>query len=122
MGCENAIFSFFKQNNVDYLIQPKEQLVLFPCMNCGTAIEMCTVTTNWNCSNCNQQGNLVQLIKYFKDGNNLTIKIFNPKREKKHIMHMIQSLIKKYPDMEKEIIKIETKVDQIMQYYEKNPS
>ncbi|MGE8005599.1 hypothetical protein [Lysinibacillus sp. NPDC093216] len=122
MGKENAILSLFKEQKVDYIYNSKEQIILFPCFECFDEVEMCTNTTNWKCSKCYNNGNLLSLIRYFNNGHILKTRIYNPKREKKKINLMIQNSIKQSPEMKDKLSNIELKFNELLQYFEKKTS
>ncbi|WP_047986079.1 hypothetical protein [Ornithinibacillus californiensis] len=122
MGKENAILSFFKEQKVDYIYSSKEQVIIIPCFECLNEVKMCSNTTNWKCSHCNNNGNLLSLIRFLSNGHILKAKVYNPKREKKKINNMMQNLIKQSPEMTDRLSNIECKINELLQYYEKKTS
>lgn len=122
MGKENVLLSFFKEQKVDYIYNSKEQVIRFPCFNCLNEIEMCTNTTKWKCLSCNNNGNILSLIRFFSNGNIVNAKIYNPKREKKKIILMLQNLKKQYPEINDKLIKIELNINELLLYYKKKTS
>lgn len=119
MDNTNIILSFFKENKVDYALKYGGEFVLFPCLNCGSTTEICTVTTYWTCDLCNHNGNLIVLIKHFKNGHKLTRKIYNPKKEKLKINDLFQILKNKNPTIRTELLDIENRILNLILYYEK---
>lgn len=121
MGSVNVILSFFKENKVDYSLNIVQQIVKFPCLYCGSTVEMCTLTTYWNCDFCNENGNLLILIKYFKEGNKLIAKVYNPKKEQQIIGNKFKCLTKKFPALKNDLVDIENRVMQLIIHYKKEP-
>lgn len=121
MGSVNAILSFFKENKVDYALKKNEQIVMFPCLYCESTVEMCTLTTYWNCDSCNENGNLLILIKYFKEGNKLIAKVYNPKKEQQIIGNKFKCLTNKFPALKNDLVDIENRVMQLIIHYKKEP-
>lgn len=119
MGKENAILSFFKEQKVDYIYIFKDQIILFPCFECFEEVEMCTNTTNWKCSKCNNNGNLLILIRHLSKGNVLKGKLYNPTREKKKINLMMKELINENPDIKGKLKNIEWNINELLLYYKK---
>jgi hypothetical protein len=122
MGKENVILSFFKKHKTDYIYKASDQLVICPCIECQAEIELCIITTNWSCLNCKRNGTLLDMIKYFKQGNKMDAKIFNPKKEKKQILEQINNLIKSSPEFEKKLLDLKSKTTSLLAYYENKTS
>lgn len=110
--------SFFKSNNITYNYHASTQTIEFPCIHCQNAAIMCSQSSQWDCSYCRENGNIVSLIEYSK-GNTFG-KIFVPKREQQIIMKLLNRLLNKYPD-EKRLLHLDEKVKKLIEYYEKAP-
>lgn len=118
MSREFAYLSFFKSKKITYNYQASSQTIEFPCIHCQNTAIMCSQTSHWSCGNCNESGNIVALIEYSK-GNSFG-EIYFPKKEQKTIINMLERLVQKYP-YEKKLLHLESKVKDLINYYEKAP-
>jgi hypothetical protein len=122
MGKENVILSFFKKHKIDYIYIAIDQLIICPCIECHAEVELCVDTTNWCCLNCRRNGNLLDMIKYFKQGNIMDTKIYNPKKEKKQILEQINIMIKSSPELESKLLNVKSRMSNLLAYYENKTS
>lgn len=89
---ELVALSFFKSKGIDYFLDKVKKEITFPCFDCHQPAIMASITTNWNCVKCSNQGNLSTLVNW----TNLSpvgIKIFNPSKEFDDICKRISHLI-----------------------------
>jgi hypothetical protein len=119
MGKGYVYLSFFKENKIDYLYRPDVNLIEFACSECQNIITMSTDTSAWECTFCNQSGNIIHLIEFIKKGGCFP-SIYVPKKEKRYIYQLLDRLSKKYPH-ESNLSTLSNKVKGLVEYYEKTP-
>jgi hypothetical protein len=118
MSREFVYLSFFKTNRIDYIYRPDLNEIDFPCIHCSNTASMCSQTSKWYCSRCNQSGNIINLIEYEK--HNSFRKMYVPKKEQKSIIQTLERLSKKYPQ-EHRLLALKDQVKTLINYYEKTP-
>lgn len=108
--------SFFKERKLSYFLDKKKSVIVFPCPKCEREATMSVHTTDWECSNCGNDGNLVKLMNM----NNITMKtttIYNPKKEWNAISSRFRKLIDKHGD---EIDGLYERTKKLISYYDAN--
>lgn len=122
MGIQSALFSFLKYEKINYIFVAEKNVVKLPCFRCHSESIMCTLTTDWNCPNCGESGNLFSYIRFFQD-NNISLKMYNPINEKRNIDNIFNRLIYNKQlsnNTKKSVANLKTKVDRLVNYYEGN--
>lgn len=116
MGREYVYLSFFKTNKIDYKYHSRLKIIEFACIGCEGKAIISSVTSEWQCSNCSQSGNLVTLINFAK--NNKFGRIYVPKKEQQSILKTLDRLANKYPVEEQRISLLIKKIKELVKYYE----
>jgi ribosomal protein L37AE/L43A len=122
LGKAYAVLGFLKKEKIDYVYNG-DQSVEFPCFYCGQKATMNTITTIWNCTNCNEKGNIVSLHQFLEQRPSTHIrkqKIYNPKRELAEITGKLRRASKKYND--NSFLKLIEKMETLIEYHQKKPS
>ncbi len=122
MGIQNALFSFLKKEKINYIFVPEKNVVKLPCFRCHSESLMCTLTTDWNCPHCGENGTLFSYIKFLQD-NDISLKMYNPINEKRNINNILNRLIHNNQlsnNTKISITNLKTKVDRLVNYYEDN--
>ncbi|MBY3618617.1 hypothetical protein MHB77_08820 [Paenibacillus sp. FSL K6-3166] len=94
-GYEKILISFFKHYKVSYYL--KKPSIKFACLHCGNECNIEIKTTHWNCTYCNNDGKLQQLISLADLSNTAdNKKVYNPRDEKNKIIKELTRLNKMY--------------------------
>lgn len=118
MSREYVYLSFFKENKIDYIYHSEMNNIVFPCLYCEHTAKMCSITSEWSCSNCRNYGTLIHLIDFARV--NSFRGMYIPGKEKKSLAQMLHRLSKKYPE-DQSITIVREKVRRLINYYEKTP-
>jgi len=116
MNFKSVLISFFKENKVDYYLEKEK--IYFPCPFCHKTIDINMVKTDWECDNCQLDGNLKTLMDIVKEEGKMgNIKIFHPRREKDEINSMFKRLINKENAKKKDLEVLSDKVNELINYF-----
>jgi len=115
LGQAYTALGFLKRSKVDYMFDGK-RYIEFPCFICGEKIAMDAVTTQWECTNCNKDGNIISLDRLLKTkGEDIRRhKIYNPKREKAEIRRTLLNAAAKYND--DKLASLIDKIDTLLEF------
>ena len=113
MSSEYVYLSFFKTNKIDYIYHTNTKTIEFPCIYCQHSAEMNTKSSEWFCYECNQNGNLINLIEFSK--HHSFGKLFIPKKELNRIVQTLNRLSKKYPH-ESNLISLKNRIIYLVNY------
>lgn len=111
---KRVALSFFKEKKLPYRLSKEGTVIFFSCLHCCKEAEMLTETTQWECSHCSNEGNLLALIQIPNKEKVKETSFFNPIQTQKDILKKLNEL----EDAEAAVI-IQEKIKNLVAYYEK---